>query len=260
MDPITLIVTALAAGAAAGLTDTVSQAVKDAYAGLKGLIARKYTKAAPSVDQLEAAPESKARRGVVEEDLGKTAAAGDVEVLRQAQALLDAVQKYAPDAARTIGVDLKDVEAGSLKLNDIIVQASGAATGAQLNKVKVAGDFTITGVHVTSSAASGAPAPRLPSDAAAANPQQVFLGRLRSALADCFPDRNRAKTLVQDAGLSLAAVDLSGQPSAFWQEIVDEAARQGKIEALLDLALRQAPARADLAALRAEFRNQTNQT
>lgn len=36
MDPITLIVTALAAGAALGAQDTVSAMVKDAYAGLKG--------------------------------------------------------------------------------------------------------------------------------------------------------------------------------------------------------------------------------
>ena len=42
MDPITLIVAALAAGAAAGLGDTASQAIKDAYAGLKGLIKRRF--------------------------------------------------------------------------------------------------------------------------------------------------------------------------------------------------------------------------
>lgn len=35
MDPISLILTALAAGAAAAAKDTASQAVKDAYAGLK---------------------------------------------------------------------------------------------------------------------------------------------------------------------------------------------------------------------------------
>jgi thioredoxin-like negative regulator of GroEL len=41
MDPLTLIVAALAAGAGAGLKDTASQAVKDAYAGLKALVLRR---------------------------------------------------------------------------------------------------------------------------------------------------------------------------------------------------------------------------
>ena len=41
VDPVTLIVAALVAGAAAGLKDTASSAVKDAYHGLKGLVQRK---------------------------------------------------------------------------------------------------------------------------------------------------------------------------------------------------------------------------
>jgi hypothetical protein len=41
MDPITLIVTALAAGAALGVKDTASAAVGDAYAGLKALVKRR---------------------------------------------------------------------------------------------------------------------------------------------------------------------------------------------------------------------------
>ena len=43
MDPtITIIVTALVAGAAAGLKPTAEKAIKDAYAGIKALIQRKY--------------------------------------------------------------------------------------------------------------------------------------------------------------------------------------------------------------------------
>jgi RIP homotypic interaction motif len=41
MDPVTLIVTALAAGAGLGLKDTASAAVTDAYASLKTLITRR---------------------------------------------------------------------------------------------------------------------------------------------------------------------------------------------------------------------------
>ena len=41
MNPITLIVTALAAGAASGVTDTASSAVKDAYAKLRALAGKR---------------------------------------------------------------------------------------------------------------------------------------------------------------------------------------------------------------------------
>src|SRR5688572_10034392 len=41
MDPVTLIVAALAAGASAGVTDAVSQGIKDAYVGLKSLVLRR---------------------------------------------------------------------------------------------------------------------------------------------------------------------------------------------------------------------------
>lgn len=42
MDTVTLILTALSAGASAGLKDTASQAVKDTYNGLKTLIQNKF--------------------------------------------------------------------------------------------------------------------------------------------------------------------------------------------------------------------------
>ena len=42
MDPVTLIVTALAAGAVLGLKDVTSAAVKDAYAGLKALVKKRF--------------------------------------------------------------------------------------------------------------------------------------------------------------------------------------------------------------------------
>ena len=41
MAPVTLIVAALDAGASAGVSDTVSQGIKDAYTSLKGLVLRR---------------------------------------------------------------------------------------------------------------------------------------------------------------------------------------------------------------------------
>jgi len=42
LDPVTLITSALLGGASAGLKDTATQNVKDAYTGLKGLIQRRF--------------------------------------------------------------------------------------------------------------------------------------------------------------------------------------------------------------------------
>jgi len=79
MDPLTSLVTALAAGAAAALQSTVEQGVKDGYAAPKGLIQRKYARV--NLGQLEANPSSKSRRGVVEEKLKAVGADMDAEVL-----------------------------------------------------------------------------------------------------------------------------------------------------------------------------------
>jgi hypothetical protein len=63
MDPITVIVTALALGAAGALKDVSSQAIKDANGGLIALIQRKYAQVpAATLTQLEEKPESKSRR------------------------------------------------------------------------------------------------------------------------------------------------------------------------------------------------------
>ncbi|MGW4717847.1 hypothetical protein [Nocardia sp. NPDC004260] len=60
MDPATLVATAVAVGAAAGLTDTAKQSVTDAYAALKGLLTRRYRDV--DLAQVEADPDAAAER------------------------------------------------------------------------------------------------------------------------------------------------------------------------------------------------------
>jgi hypothetical protein len=141
MDPIMSIVMALAAGAAAALQPVAEQVIKNGYAGLKALITRKYAQV--QIDQLEANPSSKSRRGVVEEDLKAARAETDAEVLRKAQELLEAIQRQAPEAATAIGVDLKDIEGAALAIRR--VTASG--TGVKVAGAKLSGDLTIEDVH-----------------------------------------------------------------------------------------------------------------
>lgn len=145
MDAISTIMTALALGIASGLQQTTTQAVRDAYTGLKVLIERKY--ASVSLDVWETDPKSKARRGVVEEDLRKTQAAEDPELLHQAQALLQEAKTNGADVGRVIGVSLQEIEAASISLDSIIAQGSGAASGVEIKDAKVAGDITITNVQ-----------------------------------------------------------------------------------------------------------------
>jgi hypothetical protein len=141
MDPISIIVTALATGAAAGLKPTAEKVIQDAYAGIKALILRKYGET--SVGLIEKDPASKAKREVVREELEKSEAGSDPELLKQAKAMLDAVERHAPEAAGQIGVDLEEIKGASLRISDIL--ASGA--GVKVRKAEIAGDIEIKGVR-----------------------------------------------------------------------------------------------------------------
>jgi hypothetical protein len=130
MDPVTLIVTALAAGAAAGLKPTAEQAVKDAYAGLKAFIQSKYPSL--SLEPLENKPESEVKRASTAEDFADAGANEDNELLDRAQALLEVVKQHDRPAAEAIGVDLEEVEAEYLKIQKV----RSAGTGVKVRKSK----------------------------------------------------------------------------------------------------------------------------
>lgn len=148
MDPITIVVTALALGAAAGLQATAEQAVRDAYGALKALIKRKY--AGVDVEQLEKAPASRARQALGEEELAQVEAGQDEELLQQAKRLLDAVEQHAPAAAGAVGVSLEEIKGASLRISDII--ATG--TGVSVKKADLSGDIDISGVRAGGSGES----------------------------------------------------------------------------------------------------------
>jgi hypothetical protein len=93
MEPVTLIVAALAAGAAAGAQGTATDAVKDAYNGLKSLVRRRLagrSDGAQVLERHEAAPEEwhpRLEAELVEADAGADPAA--VDAARHLMALLD---------------------------------------------------------------------------------------------------------------------------------------------------------------------------
>jgi hypothetical protein len=116
MDPITLIVTALAAGAVLGVQDTASAMVRDAYASLKAL-AKKRLGGGPGAEMVltrhEQAPET--RQAPLMAELAETGADRDGDLVTAAQALLDLVGgagggagKYTVDARGAQGVQVGD--------------------------------------------------------------------------------------------------------------------------------------------------------
>jgi hypothetical protein len=90
VDPITIVVSALVAGAAAGLDDTAGQVVRDAYAALKNLLKRKL-RGAPGADAIldrhEAKPD--AWSDAVATILGETNAADNEEIQEAAKRVLE---------------------------------------------------------------------------------------------------------------------------------------------------------------------------
>jgi hypothetical protein len=101
MDPVSLIVAALAAGASAALKDTAAQAVKDAYGGLKSLLKRKVADkplAQEVIEKHEEAPEIWEKP--LQDELGKAGLADDEEVVRAAQRLLALVDPAGAQAGK----------------------------------------------------------------------------------------------------------------------------------------------------------------
>jgi hypothetical protein len=116
MDPITLIVTALAAGAASGTAEASASAVKDAYGRLKVLAARRL-RGRPDTERMlarhEAAPA--VWRAPLMAALADAAADRDLDLVRAARALMTLIDeggpgaaKYAVDARGAQGVQVGD--------------------------------------------------------------------------------------------------------------------------------------------------------
>ncbi|MER0171416.1 MAG: hypothetical protein DU489_12585 [Nitrosomonas sp.] len=141
MDPIMIIVTALAAGAAAGLKPTAEQAIKDAYVGLKTLIQHKYK--ILSVEALEQKPDSETKQASIVEDLTDAGAANDMELLDQAKSLIDVVKAHDLAAAARININFEDIEASYLKLKDAAAEGDVNIT---IKKTTISGGIYLEGL------------------------------------------------------------------------------------------------------------------
>lgn len=93
MDPITLILTALAAGASVSVKDVTNQAVKDAYNGLKSLIKNRFAgKPAAEVALAEHEKKPDVWKAPLEEGLKEADVDQDQDIIAAAQQLMRLVQ------------------------------------------------------------------------------------------------------------------------------------------------------------------------
>lgn len=101
MDPVTLIVTALAAGAGLGLKDAASSAVTDAYNGLKALVRRKLAgrpKGELVLAEHEQAPQVWEKP--LAEELAAAEADSDQDLVAAAQVLMTLVDEAGSAAGK----------------------------------------------------------------------------------------------------------------------------------------------------------------
>jgi len=139
MDPLTLILSAILAGAAAAAKPTAEQAVKDAYAGLKTVIESLWKRV--DLRTIEQDPASKSRQAVLREDLERVDVA-QPQVLAQARKVVEMVAKSDPEAARAAGIVIEDLDAGASVTIENTVAEEGGVT---VRRVKAVQDIRISG-------------------------------------------------------------------------------------------------------------------
>ncbi|MEH2425328.1 MAG: hypothetical protein V7K48_31825 [Nostoc sp.] len=93
MEPISIIIAALGAGAIAATKDTAGTAVKDAYQGLKTLIKQRFADQGKEddsniVDKHEKKLDSEAVKALLQEELVNLGVDQDAEIIKLAQELL----------------------------------------------------------------------------------------------------------------------------------------------------------------------------
>ncbi|MFN9621261.1 MAG: hypothetical protein ACK587_00260 [Cyanobacteriota bacterium] len=126
MDPLSVIIAALVAGAAAAAKDTAGAAIKDGYQGLKGLIQKKLTGSVAATVVLEEHEKDPDTYGApLRKKLAEAAADQDAAILQAARALLE--QAGAPSAPGPV-------------INQTISNVKYAATSAT-------GDASIGPIH-----------------------------------------------------------------------------------------------------------------
>ena len=145
MDPVSVIVGALVMGAGGAAKKVGGKAVRDAYAGLKGVIVDRY-KHSTEVAALEKNLSSTTERRALETALAKTDVRRDQEVLQLVKRLTEALADAPQTALSAAGIQIEDVKAMNAQIGDIDV--SGLAVGVSVKNVQLKRNLRFGNVKV----------------------------------------------------------------------------------------------------------------
>jgi hypothetical protein len=101
---------------------------------------------------LEEQPASKARQMAVGEDLEREGASKDTELLKLAQTVVDVIRTQAPDTARSIGIDVGELDEVNATFGNVL--AGKGATGVKVDRA-TGGSLQFGDVTATSGNDSG---------------------------------------------------------------------------------------------------------
>lgn len=140
---VTGIVSALAAGALASAKEVASQAVADAYDGLKTLLQDVYH--LTSLKLLEKNPESEGFRSALKEEISGTDATEDESVAELLQQLIEAIEadEMTQQALQDGGIEIGDILAGK----NVLLKGLGAERGIKVGNIEGGEDVVIENVE-----------------------------------------------------------------------------------------------------------------
>ena len=115
MEPFSALVTIIAAGAASALSETAGQAVRDAYAGVRAILAHRLK----SFAGLETAPQDEAKKKAVADELKSNSAANDdPSVLERIKVLEAALRADSQKSVQGTGFTVEDLNAA----HDVLIK------------------------------------------------------------------------------------------------------------------------------------------
>jgi hypothetical protein len=130
VDVITVIVSALAAGATAGLKDTAKKVVTDGYNAFKSILIKKYPSV--KVSLLEEDPKATEYQNVVKKNLTDSKADKDLDLLEATEKLVELLERHSSLTLQTFGVDLKKVKAAK----EIVIKNYDSEHGIKAEEVE----------------------------------------------------------------------------------------------------------------------------
>ena len=144
MEPIT---TAIIAAVGAGLANVAETAIVDAYNGVKSAIVKRFgadSKLEKAIKNVEDDPESAGYKMNLDDQIAKTGADKDPDVLKAIKQLLDALEKSEGQRKGATGVSLEHIKVAKSAIIDNI---TSTGDGLIAKDMDIGGDLNISNIN-----------------------------------------------------------------------------------------------------------------